>query len=99
MLELSQFSRLDSAFAQFLALQLSLQNMKMITFEKAAVTDFLTGLSNRRQLLRLGIPLLALANRNNCLAVAMIDIDFFKRVNDTYGHDVGNFSLSTGILS
>ena len=65
----------------------------MISFEKASTTDFLTGLNNRRQLLRLGTPLLALANRNNCLAVAMIDIDFFKRVNDCYGHDAGDIVL------
>jgi diguanylate cyclase (GGDEF)-like protein len=76
-----------------IALANAIHYQKMISFEKAAVTDFLTGLNNRRQLLRLGAPLLALANRNNCLAVAMIDIDFFKRVNDNYGHDAGDIVL------
>jgi len=76
-----------------IALANAIHYQKMITFEKAAVTDFLTGLNNRRQLLRLGTPLLALANRNNCLAVAMVDIDFFKRVNDDYGHDAGDIVL------
>ncbi|MDD5228965.1 MAG: diguanylate cyclase [Methylococcales bacterium] len=76
-----------------IALANAIHYQKMITFEKAAVTDFLTGLNNRRQLLRLGVPLLALANRNNLLAVAMIDIDFFKRVNDSHGHDVGDIVL------
>jgi diguanylate cyclase (GGDEF)-like protein len=78
-----------------IALANAIHYQKMITFEEAAVTDFLTGLNNRRQLLRLGMPLLALANRNNLLAVAMIDIDFFKRVNDNYGHDVGDIVLKT----
>ena len=76
-----------------IALANAIHYQKMITFEKASTTDFLTGLNNRRQLLRLGAPLLALANRNNCLAVAMIDIDFFKRVNDEYGHDAGDIVL------
>jgi diguanylate cyclase (GGDEF)-like protein len=76
-----------------IALANAIHYQKMISFEKASTTDFLTGLNNRRQLLRLGTPLLALANRNNCLAVAMIDIDFFKRVNDEYGHDVGDVVL------
>ena len=76
-----------------IALANAIHYQKMITFEKASTTDFLTGLNNRRQLLRLGAPLLALANRNNCLAVAMIDVDFFKRVNDEYGHDVGDIVL------
>jgi diguanylate cyclase (GGDEF)-like protein len=76
-----------------IALANAIHYQKMVTFEKAAVTDFLTGLNNRRQLLRLGLPMLALANRNNRLAVAMIDIDFFKNVNDLCGHDVGDLVL------
>lgn len=76
-----------------IALANAIHYQKMVTFEKAAVTDFLTNLNNRRQLLRLGLPMLALANRNNRLAVAMIDIDFFKQINDTYGHDVGDIVL------
>ncbi len=76
-----------------IALANAIHYQKMISFEKASTTDFLTGLNNRRQLLRLGAPLLALANRNNCLAVAMIDIDFFKRINDEYGHDAGDIVL------
>lgn len=64
---------------------------KMITAEEAAITDFLTGLNNRRQLLRLGVPLVAGAYRSKTpMAVAMLDIDFFKRINDTWGHDAGD---------
>jgi diguanylate cyclase (GGDEF)-like protein len=63
---------------------------KMVSAEEAATTDFLTGLVNRRQLLRLGVPLVAGAHRAGTpLAVAMLDIDHFKRINDTWGHDAG----------
>ncbi len=82
-------SKISIAFANAVNYQ------KMISFEEAATTDFLTGLNNRRQLLRLGIPLVASAHRDSSIsfAVAMLDIDYFKRVNDTYGHDIGDLVL------
>jgi diguanylate cyclase (GGDEF)-like protein len=53
--------------------------------------DGLTGACNRAYLEELAERELALARRHGRpLAVAMIDIDFFKRVNDTYGHAVGD---------
>ncbi len=62
--------------------------------EAAAASDFLTGLDNRRQLLHLSAPLVANANRNSIpMAVAMLDIDHFKNVNDTWGHDAGDMVL------
>ena len=76
-----------------IALENAVHYQKMISLEKAAVTDFLTGLHNRRQLLRLGIPLLAAASRNNPIAVAIINIDFFKDINEKYGHDLGDVVL------
>ena len=55
----------------------------------------MTGLDNRRQLLRLGVPLIAGAQRHGTpLAVAMLDIDHFKRINDTWGHDAGDEVLA-----
>ena len=78
-----------------IALANALTHQKMITAEQAATTDFLTGLNNRRQLLRLGVPLLAGAVRHGTpLAVAMLDIDYFKRINDTWGHDAGDEVLA-----
>ena len=76
-----------------IALENAVHYQKMVSLEKAAVTDFLTGLHNRRQLLRLGIPLLACANRKNPLAVSIINIDFFKLINEKYGHDLGDVVL------
>ncbi len=88
--------RLLTVFASKISIALAnvIHYQKMISFEEAATTDFLTGLNNRRQLLRLGIPLLAGAHRSGTpLAVAMLDIDHFKQVNDSYGHDVGDVVL------
>ncbi len=74
-----------------IALANAITYQKMITAEQAATTDFLTGLHNRRQLLRLGLPLVAQAHHaGTALAVAMLDIDHFKRINDTWGHDAGD---------
>lgn len=59
-----------------------------------AVTDELTGLYNRRYLLERFNEEKARASRNHyLLAALMIDIDKFKRVNDTYGHDAGDVVL------
>jgi len=56
--------------------------------------DFLTGLYNRRYFFDSGEQLFKKAVRNKeNIAVAMLDIDKFKNINDTYGHDVGDVSL------
>jgi diguanylate cyclase (GGDEF)-like protein len=53
----------------------------------AAGTDFLTGLPNRRAFVA---ALAELATTEDKFAVAVIDVDRFKVVNDTYGHDYGD---------
>jgi len=63
---------------------------------RLALTDPLTGLDNRRQLFALGSRALAAARRyGRPLTCIMLDIDHFKRINDTYGHGVGDEVLRT----
>jgi diguanylate cyclase (GGDEF)-like protein len=61
-----------------------------------ATTDPLTKLLNRRHFTVLAERSLSQAARaglNSC--IAMIDIDFFKRINDAHGHDAGDLALVT----
>jgi diguanylate cyclase (GGDEF)-like protein len=56
-----------------------------------ALSDDLTGALSRRGLRELGERMVALqASQASVLAVLMIDIDFFKDVNDRYGHAIGD---------
>lgn len=60
-------------------------------FEKMAMIDSLTGLYNRRQLFNLGQVEFSRACRyNHSISVIMLDIDLFKKVNDVYGHIIGD---------
>jgi diguanylate cyclase len=60
----------------------------------AARTDQLTGLPNRRHILDLLDGALAAAKTaGSSLCVAVIDLDGFKTINDTYGHDAGDAVL------
>jgi diguanylate cyclase (GGDEF)-like protein len=70
----------------------SLNNIEQI--QKAANTDYLTDLPNRRAFIRDAQANIAEYIKNNTpYALAMLDIDFFKRVNDNYGHDAGDHIL------
>ena len=62
--------------------------------EALANSDALTGLPNRRGWLHGARPLLAQARRNGWpTMVMMIDLDFFKSVNDEHGHQMGDRAL------
>lgn len=61
----------------------------------AATTDFLTGIPNRRSFFERALPLIAAAQRGQAeLAVGMIDLDHFKAINDTHGHEAGDAALA-----
>lgn len=63
--------------------------------EQQAVRDFLTGLFNRRHLNNVLPSMHALAERGGePLALAIIDLDHFKDVNDQHGHDAGDMLLA-----
>lgn len=60
----------------------------------AAHKDFMTGLYNRRFLFDAGQRQYDAARRSEKnVSVAIMDIDFFKKVNDTYGHDAGDYVI------
>ena len=70
---------------------LELNNKKL--YEKA-ITDTLTGLYNREYMKEYLNEKIEEAKRHNItLSIAMIDIDFFKKINDTYGHLIGDCVL------
>lgn len=59
-----------------------------------AFKDFLTSLYNRRYFFKSGQDIFEKAKRaNKELAIAILDIDKFKNINDTYGHDIGDLAL------
>ncbi len=61
---------------------------------RLATTDPLTGAANRRHFMDMLAEELARAKRyGHPLTVAMVDIDHFKRLNDTYGHAAGDMAL------
>lgn len=58
--------------------------------EKLATSDGLTGLYNRRGLEQIFTYEMNKRTDTQNLAVIMCDVDFFKQVNDNYGHDIGD---------
>jgi len=66
------------------------------SFKEKSLKDELTGLYNRRFLEEYLDRIIPLAKEQNIkLGILMIDVDYFKKINDTYGHDVGDIVLKT----
>ena len=76
-----------------LALQKAHRDLKAANAEltRLATTDFLTGVWNRRRFMELGEAEVARVRRSGrCFGAVMMDVDHFKAVNDTYGHNAGD---------
>ena len=98
---------LETAYQEMKAtkekLEIAYQEMKITkekleeAYEEAkriASTDELTGIPNRRSIFKFGKQAFELTKRyNSPFSLLMIDVDKFKRINDTYGHDVGDMAL------
>jgi two-component system, cell cycle response regulator len=71
---------------------IALSNARMVAkLETMATTDGMTGLLNKRAMIEAATQKIASAKRfGRNLSLLVFDIDFFKKVNDTYGHDVGD---------
>ena len=63
-------------------------------FKAAADSDPLTGMPNRRHLETRFLELLSMAQQNGLpMSIALLDVDHFKKVNDQYGHFIGDAVL------
>lgn len=94
---LDGLSKRDISYLEQLTRQSSITINRANAYSKIlqyATIDALTNLNNRRQFeLRLNQEIATAKRQNNPLCAMMIDIDFFKKVNDTYGHASGDAVL------
>ncbi len=73
------------------AVELAVTNSKL---QQVALTDFLTGFPNRRYAMsRLQQEWASALRSGHDLACMVVDVDTFKQINDSYGHDVGDAVL------
>jgi diguanylate cyclase (GGDEF)-like protein len=83
----------DQTKLELASKKLKIANKKL---ENASYTDSLTNLHNRRYFNFIYEKELKRAKRNkNYITFMMLDIDFFKQYNDTYGHVEGDFALKS----
>ena len=93
-------SKIESADRRLLETNRQLKQLND-EFKLLSITDPLTGLFNRRHFDELMETEVGLSNRHgDPNSILLIDIDFFKAINDTYGHYVGDIVLKTltGVL-
>jgi diguanylate cyclase (GGDEF)-like protein len=73
----------------------NLDNLDLFTeIHEKANRDFLTGMHNRRFFFETATDIYHLAKHNNSpLSLSILDIDHFKRINDDFGHDIGDMAI------
>jgi diguanylate cyclase (GGDEF)-like protein len=82
--------------ADYLTRLIGMRVRRYRRLERLIATDSLTGLLNQTAFMeRLAREVARAGRRGDPLAVAMLDLDYFKQVNDTYGHLEGNNVLKT----
>jgi diguanylate cyclase (GGDEF)-like protein len=83
------YEELVCRVTQNLEMQESINAVRHVAYH-----DYLTGLLNRRAFFEQGVKLFAeMKTASQPLVAAVMDIDFFKKINDTYGHDGGDVVL------
>jgi two-component system, cell cycle response regulator len=90
-IRLQQEIERDREEIRHFAAELAVSNRRL---QEAALTDALTGLPNRRYVVERIQQEWAASTRNKRpMACIVIDVDQFKKINDSYGHDVGDIVL------
>lgn len=93
----TKLSRKEVEYLEQLSRQSSITLQRASAYAEVlqhATLDALTGLNNRRQFeVRLSQEVASAKRQNRPLCAIMVDIDFFKKVNDTYGHIAGDTVL------
>ena len=79
---------LNGAVLSLLIMLLNIQNSSMYT-------DYLTGVNNRRRLQAYIKRKIRTSTADRTFSTIMMDIDYFKAINDTFGHDIGDDALRT----
>ena len=71
-----------------------------VELRKLATTDPLTGVANRRHFLALATAEIERINRyHRPMSIMIMDLDHFKKINDTYGHAMGDEALKSAVAA
>ena len=84
-------SIITAFLVSYLSKHIALANDLFLKYKNEASKDFLTGLDNVRRFdAKLNRTLISAKEKGHNMSILMLDIDFFKKINDTYGHVIGD---------